>query len=198
MSDNPVDLIRSTLDGFEIAPDLKTLSKIQDLGAHIERTREEKIDDSRNILKALSRKLEISSQVTEALKQATESPEHAEEILQKDREKFQLAKQLNDTETEIMNLESQLQRMKEQILQLQKEEEKEEDFHHYEDDAALLRLRFYHSLGFDLQSFDDMEQRKVIVYTKNDLRTVQISNKYTPFFYSNYLWDLMNDDEGND
>ncbi|KAL2315923.1 Kinetochore protein spc24 [Schizosaccharomyces pombe] len=193
MSDSPIELMRSTLAGFQIAPDVKTISNIQDIRAQIQSFREKELEESQTKFKVLSRKLEISTQAMESLKQTAESSQHAEEILSREKEKFRIAKLLNITENEIMSLESQLQKMKEQLLQLEERENTSEDICQSEENANMLKLNFYHSLGFDLETAENTGNKRVIIHTENDLQTVQISNKYSPYFYSNYFWDLLDD-----
>lgn len=111
----------------------------------------------------LSRKLEISTQAMESLKQTAESSQHAEEILSREKEKFRIAKLLNITENEIMSLESQLQKMKEQLLQLEERENTSEDICQSEENANMLKLNFYHSLGFDLETAENTGNKRVII-----------------------------------
>ncbi|EEB07713.1 spindle pole body protein Spc24 [Schizosaccharomyces japonicus yFS275] len=188
-TDNPIELIQSTLAGFQIGPDLKSLAHIQIAKEEISKHRQQQLQDSVSLLKALSRKLEVSAQTLVSLENSSRENDHEKAVVSLDRRRFQLAKAINDTETEIMSLESTLQNIKTQLLELEETPKKSQEAS--EDDATLLKLQCYRSLGIELMEDETTGGRKAIIHTDKKISVVQITQKNDPFFYSNRLWELL-------
>lgn len=129
---------------------MQSLSRISETLAAITATRAKILDDSRNVLRALSRKMEVSKQSMEATIAAASKREHGQNMLRLDREKFSLAKNINELESSSHHLEGQLARLKEELESVDGEDAMQTAMMEAED-GTLLKLKVYRSLGIEIQ-----------------------------------------------
>ncbi|CCJ30764.1 unnamed protein product [Pneumocystis jirovecii] len=192
IGETPQELIQSTLSGFQIGLDLQAISRIQDTFRATCKNREIKQQNSKAVLKGLQRQLELSKSSALASQNSPSRAEHASVILAMDREKFSLAKNINELELSINTLDATHSRLKEELEQLESEDVMK-DTELMTDDSTLLRLKIYRMLGIDLLEDDTGVYTKAIIRNKNnsDVHEVNIEPRYSHFFYSNYLWDLI-------
>ncbi|KAG5519894.1 hypothetical protein PMAC_000171 [Pneumocystis sp. 'macacae'] len=142
--------------------------------------------------RGLQRQLELLKSSAQASQNSPSRAEHASVILAMDREKFSLAKNINELELSINTLDATYSRLKEELEQLESEDVMDET-ERMTDDSTLLRLKIYRMLGIDLVEDDAGGYTKAIIRNKNnsDVHAVSIEPRYSHFFYSNYLWDLI-------
>ncbi|EMR10833.1 hypothetical protein PNEG_00979 [Pneumocystis murina B123] len=188
----PQELIQSTLSGFQIDLDLQSISRICERLDTISKNREIKQQNIKTISKNLERQLEISKSSIQAYENSPSRAEHASIILAMDRDKFSLAKNINELESSIHTLDTTYLRLKEELEELESEDIMKDNYE-MTDDSTLLRLKIYRTLGIDLHEDEAGNYVKAIIRNKNnnDMHVVNIEPRYSSFFYSNYLWDLI-------
>lgn len=149
LTSSPDKLIHEVLSNFNISSDVQSLSRINETLFTIAETRTKTLDESRNLLRALSRRMEIAKQSMEASVLAAAKAEHGQNMLLLDREKFSLAKNINELESSSHHLEGQLARLKEE-LESDGEDAIQTAMMEAED-GTLLKLKVYRSLGIEIQ-----------------------------------------------
>ena len=111
-------LISETIANFNIGPDKGALSRINESLSALQETRAERIRESENALRKLSRNLQtLSSQHRETVLSQNGS-NHASEISDLDTKKFRTAKAVNDLESESERLETELENLKARLVAL--------------------------------------------------------------------------------
>jgi kinetochore protein Spc24 len=120
---------------------------------------------------------------------------HAAEILRLDTEKFKTAKQASDLEMEGERLEAELGRLAGVLADLEQEGvEGGEREKAVEEDATVLKLKVYRTLGIDVEADTTTGQyNKAVIRnaTKGDVHVVNIDPKFSRHFYTNYFWRTM-------
>lgn len=129
---------------------MQSLSRINESLSSIADMRTKTLDDSRNLLRALSRRMEIAKQSMEASVVAAAKAEHGQNMLRLDREKFSLAKNINELESSSHHLEGQLARLKEELESVDGEDAMQTAMMEAED-GTLLKLKVFRSLGIEIQ-----------------------------------------------
>lgn len=61
------------------------------------------------------------------------------------------------------------------------------------DDATILRLKIFRSLGIDIEPDEAGNFNRAVIRNsrKGDVHVVNIDPKFSRFFYSNYFWSTM-------
>lgn len=62
------------------------------------------------------------------------------------------------------------------------------------EDEVLLKLKVYRSLGMECErESENAEYTKAVVRNsrRGDVHVINIDNKFSKFFYANYLWDML-------
>ncbi len=61
------------------------------------------------------------------------------------------------------------------------------------DDEITLKLKIYRSLGIEIERDADGEYTKAIVRNrgKGDVHVFNLENKFSKFFYANFLWQTL-------
>jgi len=194
MIDEAPELIKETTNGFQISQDIQAISRIQDTIRATALLRKKKLDASRDVLRSLSRSFELSKSTAESSRNSQARAEHPTIMLSLDREKFGLAKNLNELESSVHVMESTLSRLKEELEQLDTEDVTSAVGSMSMQDPTLLRLKVYRMMNIDLAEDDTGKISKLIVRSvgkESDVHVVNVENKYSPYFYANYLWDLL-------
>ncbi|KAK8223984.1 kinetochore protein-like protein spc24 [Phyllosticta capitalensis] len=196
LDEDPATLIHQCASNFNIAPDRSALSRITTSQSHLSAFRQHHLQDQQTTLQALLRKLS-ALQSQQNLAAAQHNPgEHASEILRLDTEKFRVAKQVNDLEIEEERLSQELERLKGELedVEAQGVEGGERKVDLAEEDAVVLKLRAYRSLGIDVEADPTTgNYNKAVIRNaaKGDVHVVNIDPKFSRFFYAKYFWDTM-------
>ncbi|CAK96394.1 uncharacterized protein An02g02200 [Aspergillus niger] len=117
-------------------------------------------------------------------------------MVELDTKKFRIAKSATELEIESERLEGELEMLKERLADLEAQGLEGDEPTRREremDDATLLRLKIYRSLGVDIEADDAGNFTKAVIRNsrKGDVHVVNIDPKFSRFFYSNYFWSTM-------
>ncbi|KAF1952320.1 kinetochore-Ndc80 subunit Spc24 [Byssothecium circinans] len=119
---------------------------------------------------------------------------HAAEILRLDTEKFKTAKQASDLEMEGERLEAELARLGGVLGELETEGVEGGERERGAEDATVLKLKVYRTLGIDVEADSTTGQyNKAVIRNaaKGDVHVVNIDPKFSRHFYTNYFWRTM-------
>jgi kinetochore protein Spc24 len=123
------------------------------------------------------------------------STDHASEIATLDTQKFRIAKSANDLEIESERLSSQLADLQARLqeLELQGVDGGDNARRGLVDDEISLKLKVYRGLGIDIERDGDGEYNKAIVRngSRGDVHVINMDNKFSKFFYTNYFWQTL-------
>ncbi|OJZ91688.1 hypothetical protein ASPFODRAFT_55376 [Aspergillus luchuensis CBS 106.47] len=116
-------------------------------------------------------------------------------MVELDTKKFRIAKSATELEIESERLEGELEMLKERLADLEAQGLEGDEPTRREremDDATLLRLKIYRSLGVDIEADDAGNFTKAVIRNsrKGDVHVVNIDPKFSRFFYSNYFCRL--------
>ncbi|KAE8352531.1 putative kinetochore protein spc24 [Aspergillus coremiiformis] len=196
LDENPGTLIHHTIGNFNIQPDKQAVTRINDSLSTLQQSRELRIQDAESALRKLSRHLHsLNTQHEEAIA-AHDSGKHAADMVELDTKKFRIAKAATELEIESERLESELEMLKERLVDLEAQGLEGDEGTRRErelDDATILRLKIYRSLGVDIEADDAGNFSKAVIRNsrKGDVHVVNIDPKFSPFFYSNYFWSTI-------
>lgn len=181
-------LIRSTAEKFSPESDLAVVQNTRETMHRVNDVRAKQQYHSQEELRALTRQLEEARIQATRPNDMEDDREHVETLALKDKEKYQWAKQALELENENHALESQVQTLKAQIEELESQDIKVEDTI----DKTTLQLQIYRGLGIELLDDGNGHFVKARIHSNrlNDLNTLALNDKYSPFFYSNYLWEM--------
>lgn len=221
LQEKPDKLLLSSIESFEIEPDLLTLRRIEEVIAKTNQIRTSIIEDYTNKItsmktecKNLQNEISILTKVSginyENLKQLGEGNEESmkdvedksifkimnEKAVEMDNLKLSLAKNLNDLESQINTLHITKKSSFEEFGQLEKENENiinENIINH--PDSKTIKIKIYKSLGVEIEPGDEKkrEQDRVIIYDKttNLSNILKVEDKYSDYFITNYIWDKI-------
>ncbi|RUP47543.1 Spc24 subunit of Ndc80-domain-containing protein [Jimgerdemannia flammicorona] len=187
--DEPRALIQQTVAMFNPSGDVEAVHRISETMRQTEEIRKKSRQESQGVLRALSRKLEsVKSGATRPPGVADEHA-HAARMVGLDREKFALAKGINELEQNLSSLEAGLQQIRDEIAALEAEDAEEE----VPPDQTVLKLQIYRSLGIELveDAVGNYTKARIRSFPRNDIHTLVIDDKYSRFFYANYLWGML-------
>lgn len=196
LDEDPATLIHHTIDNFNIQPDKLALGRINESLSTLQQSRSLRLRDAEDALRALSRNHStISSQHKETVS-SHDSVSHAAEISELDTKKFRIAKSASEVETESERLEGELETLKAQLADLEMQGVEGDDQARREreaDDATILQLKIYRSLGIDIEPDEAGNYNKAIIRNtkKGDVHVVNIDPKFSKFFYANYFWQTI-------
>lgn len=118
-TDTARQLIRHTVENFNIQPDKLAIARINESLSTLQQSRDLRIRDAENALRKLSRNLStISSQHKETVS-THDSVSHAAEISELDTKKFRIAKAASEVEVESERLEGELEALKAKLADLE-------------------------------------------------------------------------------
>ncbi|KAK2758240.1 kinetochore-associated Ndc80 complex subunit spc24 [Arachnomyces sp. PD_36] len=196
LDEDPATLIHHTIGNFNIQPDKQALTRITDSLSTLHQSRDLRLSEAEASLRKLSRKLSTqTAHHTETV--ATHDPaRHAAEIVELDTKKFRIAKAAHELEIESERLEGELEVLKERLADLEAQGVEGDEVTRREreaDDATILRLKIYRSLGIDVEADEAGNYSKAIIRNnrKGDVHVVNIDPKFSRFFYANYFWQTM-------
>ncbi|CAN9130262.1 unnamed protein product [Alternaria alternata] len=109
-------------------------------------------------------------------------------------QKFKIAKQASDLEIEGERLQSDLARLGGVAGELEEEGVEGGVEPRAGEDATVLKLKLYRTLGIDVEADPTTgEYNKAVIRnaTKGDVHVVNIDPKFSRHFYTNYFWRTM-------
>ncbi|KAJ5662218.1 Kinetochore-Ndc80 subunit Spc24 [Penicillium maclennaniae] len=182
LDEDPGTLIHHTIGNFNIHPDKQAVTRINDSLATLQQSRDLRIREAESSLRKLGRQLNSLSAQHEEAVAVHDSSKHAEEIVQLDTKKFRIAKAATELEVESEHLESQ-------GLEGDETTRREREA----DDATILRLKIFRSLGVDIEPDEAGNFNRAVIRNsrKGDVHVVNIDPKFSRFFYANYFWSTM-------
>ncbi|GAB1191073.1 putative kinetochore protein spc24 [Aspergillus pseudonomiae] len=196
LDENPGTLIHHTIGNFNIQPDKQAVTRINDSLSTLQQSRELRMREAESSLRKLSRHLHSLNAQHEEAVAAHDSSKHAADMVELDTKKFRIAKAATELEIESERLESELEMLKERLADLEAQGLEGDEATRRErelDDATILRLKIYRSLGVDIEADDAGNFNKAVIRNsrKGDVHVVNIDPKFSRFFYSNYFWSTL-------
>ncbi|KAL1981378.1 hypothetical protein VTN96DRAFT_2721 [Rasamsonia emersonii] len=196
LDEDPATLIHHTIGNFNIQPDKLAVTRINESLATLQQSRELRIKEAEAALRKLSRNLKALETSHEETVAAHDPAKHAAKIIELDTQKFRIAKAASELEIESERLESELEMLKERLAELEAQGLEGDETARREreaDDATILRLKIYRSLGIDVEADENGNYHKAIIRNsrKGDVHVVNIDPKFSRFFYANYFWQTM-------
>ncbi|KAJ8117101.1 hypothetical protein OPT61_g1620 [Boeremia exigua] len=195
LDEDPAALISQCTSHFKIANDTASLLRISDSLSTLSQFRTQHLQSLKGSLAQLSRTHQtLSANHSHTLSQHNPT-NHAAEILRLDTEKFKIAKQASDLEIEGERLQQERERLAGVAADLEAEgveggeREKPEN-----EDATILKLKLYRTLGIDVEADPTTGQyNKAVIRNaaKGDVHVVNIDPKFSRHFYTNYFWRTM-------
>ncbi|KAH8548869.1 Spc24 subunit of Ndc80-domain-containing protein [Umbelopsis sp. PMI_123] len=181
-------LIRRTAEKFSPESDLALVQNTRETMQRVNEVRAKQHYHSQEEMRALMRQLEEARIQATRPNDVVDDREHIEALAQKDKEKYHWANQALELENENHTLEAQIQSLRGQIEDMEAQEVKVEDTI----DKTTLQLQIYRGLGIELLDDGNGHFVKARIHSTrlNDLNTLPLNDKYSPFFYSNYLWEM--------
>ncbi|KAF2004697.1 Spc24-domain-containing protein [Amniculicola lignicola CBS 123094] len=195
LDEEPAALLRQCTQNFKYESDHASLHRISDSLSTLSTFRTQQLSSLQSTLSKLSRQHQtISSNYNHTLSQHNPTT-HASEILRLDTEKFKIAKQASDLEIEGERLQSELGRLGGVLGDLEGEGvEGGEREKGPEEDATVLKLKIYRTLGIDVEAdttTGDYNKAVIRNAAKGDVHVVNIDPKLSRHFYTNYFWRTM-------
>ncbi|OJJ96489.1 hypothetical protein ASPACDRAFT_1859171 [Aspergillus aculeatus ATCC 16872] len=196
LDENPATLIHHTIGNFNIQPDKQAVTRINDSLATLQQSRELRMREAESALRKLSRHLSALNNQQEEAVAAHDAGQHAAEMVELDTKKFRIAKSATELEIESERLEGELEMLRERLADLEAQGVEGDEPTRREremDDATLLRLKIYRSLGVDIEADETGNFNKAVIRNsrKGDVHVVNIDPKFSRFFYSNYFWSTL-------
>ncbi|EAL93628.1 conserved hypothetical protein [Aspergillus fumigatus A1163] len=152
--------------------------------------------DAESALRKLSRNLHALTAQHEEAVSSHDSAKHAAQMVELDTKKFRIAKAATELEIESERLEGELEMLKERLAELEAQGLEGDEATRREreaDDATILRLKIYRSLGIDIEADEAGNFSKAVIRNsrKGDVHVVNMDPKFSRFFYANYFWSTM-------
>ncbi|KAH1486418.1 hypothetical protein LV164_005158 [Aspergillus fumigatus] len=196
LDEDPATLIHHTIGNFNIQPDKQAVTRINDSLSTLQQSRELRMRDAESALRKLSRNLHALTAQHEEAVSSHDSAKHAAQMVELDTKKFRIAKAATELEIESERLEGELEMLKERLAELEAQGLEGDEATRREreaDDATILRLKIYRSLGIDIEADEAGNFSKAIIRNsrKGDVHVVNMDPKFSRFFYANYFWSTM-------
>ncbi|KAH7084242.1 Spc24 subunit of Ndc80-domain-containing protein [Paraphoma chrysanthemicola] len=194
LDEDPAALISQCTSHFKISNDTASLARISDSLSTLSTFRTQHLQSLQASLSQLSRTHHtLSANHNHTLAQHN-AVDHASEILRLDTEKFKIAKQASDLEIEGERLQSELGRLGSVAGELEDEGVEGGVETRPGEDATVLKLKLYRTLGIDVEADKTTgEYNKAVIRNaaKGDVHVVNIDPKFSRHFYTNYFWRTM-------
>ncbi|KAF1850763.1 Spc24-domain-containing protein [Cucurbitaria berberidis CBS 394.84] len=194
LDEDPAALIAQCTSHFKISNDTASLLRIGDSLSTLSTFRTQHLQSIQSSLSALNRTHQtLSANHNHTLAQHNPT-NHAAEILRLDTAKFKIAKQASDLEIEGERLQQDLGRLGGVASELEEEGVEGGAVERPGDDATVLKLKLYRTLGIDVEADPTTgEYNKAIIRNaaKGDVHVVNIDPKFSRHFYTNYFWRTM-------
>ncbi|KZZ97299.1 Kinetochore-Ndc80 subunit Spc24 [Ascosphaera apis ARSEF 7405] len=196
LEEDPATLIHHTIGNFNIQPDKLAITRINDSLSSLQQSRDLRIRDAEISLRKLSRTLKTLDAQHEELVSMHDPAKHASSMVELDTQKFRIAKAASDYEIECERLEAELETLKARLAELEEQGVEGDESARREreaNDATVLRLKIYRSLGIDAEADENGNYNKAVIRDsrKGDVHVVNIDPKFSRFFYANYFWQTM-------
>ncbi|KAH1834036.1 kinetochore-associated Ndc80 complex subunit spc24 [Aspergillus fumigatus] len=196
LDEDPATLIHHTIGNFNIQPDKQAVTRINDSLSTLQQSRELRMRDAESALRKLSRNLHALTAQHEEAVSSHDSAKHAAQMVELDTKKFRIAKAATELEIESERLEGELEMLKERLAELEAQGLEGDEATRREreaDDATILRLKIYRSLGIDIEADEAGNFSKAVIRNsrKGDVHVVNMDPKFSRFFYANYFWSTM-------
>ncbi|KAF4206156.1 hypothetical protein CNMCM8980_006625 [Aspergillus fumigatiaffinis] len=193
LDEDPATLIHHTIGNFNIQPDKQAVTRINDSLSTLQQSRELRMRDAESALRKLSRNLHALTAQHEEAVSTHDSAKHAAQMVELDTKKFRIAKAATELEIESERLEGELEMLKERLAELEAQGLEGDEATRREreaDDATILRLKIYRSLGIDIEADEAGNFGKAVIRNsrKGDVHVVNMDPKFSRFFYANYFW----------
>ncbi|KAH8723649.1 Spc24 subunit of Ndc80-domain-containing protein [Phaeosphaeriaceae sp. PMI808] len=194
LDEDPAALISQCTSHFKIGNDTASLARISDSLSTLSTFRTQHLSSLSTQLSALSRTHQTLSANHNHTVAQHNAVDHASEILRLDTEKFKIAKQASDLEIEGERMQAELSRMGSVAQELEEEGVEGGQVERVGEDATVLKLKLYRTLGIDVEA-DKVtgEYNKAVIRNaaKGDVHVVNIDPKFSRHFYTNYFWRTM-------
>jgi len=196
LDDDPATLIHHTIGNFNINPDKQAVMRINESLATMQQSRELHNREAESALRKLSRNLKALETHHEDTVAAHDPAKHAADIIELDTQKFRIAKAASELEIESERLEGELEMLRERLAELDAQGLEGDESARREreaEDATILRLKIYRSLGIDVKADGGGNYNKAVIRNshKGDVHVINIDPKFSRFFYANYFWQNM-------
>ncbi|EME47558.1 hypothetical protein DOTSEDRAFT_166707 [Dothistroma septosporum NZE10] len=194
--EDPVDLMSATTSKFRIAPDKDSLNRISESLHTLASARQSRLDQQTDFLSSLSRRLNNIKGQYDYGEERYDAGRHAAEMLRMDTEKFRIAKGVNDAEIETERLGGQLAALKQQLDTLEKEgvEGGARRSVQEQEDANVLKLSFYRSLGIEIQQDAKTgEYNRAIAHNtgRGDVNVFDVDSSHSAGDYTKMMWESI-------
>lgn len=219
LHEKPEELIKSSIESFEIEPDLQTLNRIEDTISKTDQERLNKIEVLQASIKKAAGEYKTLQEEFEALQKSSTladtlkslgNDEESEDIseednifksmnkksIELDNLKVSLAKKLNELERQINSLNIEKVNLTKQQEDLVNDNENlinNSLLNNF--DSKIMKINLYKNLGVLIESGEnqDTEDDKIIIYNKfADLTSIlKVDEKYSDYFITNYIWDKL-------
>ncbi|KAI5291962.1 kinetochore-associated Ndc80 complex subunit spc24 [Ascosphaera acerosa] len=196
LEEDPATLIHHTIGNFSIQPDKQALSRINDSLSSLQQARELRLREAEAALRKLSRTLHTLEAQHAELVAAHNPAAHAASMVELDTRKFRTAKAAADLEVEGDRLQAELEALQARLAELDEQGVEGDEAARRAreaDDATLLRLKVYRSLGIEAEPDEQGNYTKAVIRDsrKGDVHVVTVDPKFSRFFYANYFWQTM-------
>ncbi|USP75599.1 uncharacterized protein yc1106_02873 [Curvularia clavata] len=194
LDEDPASLIAQCTSHFKIGNDKTSLHRINEAHSTLSEFRTQHLRSIQSSLSALNRTHQTLSANHSHILSQHNPTNHAAEILRLDTEKFKIAKQASDLEIEGERLQSDLARLGSVASELEEEGVEGGVEPRADEDAAVLKLKLYRTLGIDVEADPTTgEYNKAVIRNaaKGDVHVVNIDPKFSRHFYTNYFWRTL-------
>lgn len=185
-------LVQYTLENFDIQEDLDKWDNIQNKIRETHNNRRGKLDEMGSTLRSLSRQLELAKASMQEAQSKADTANISQELKNLDKEKFLLAKSINEIEQQNASSLTLIDQLTLELQRLENEDSSQaltQDI----DDAEILKLKVYRSLGIELEtaSQSQVPTRALIQSSNGKIQIFNLDKNYSPSFVSNYLWERL-------
>lgn len=207
-------IFESLFEAFQITPELTSASRIEESIAKINQQQDDILDrhtqsilalqkEHQSILNEIKSLTDPKSTSPEILHQLDVTGSSANEDLfklfekkssQLDDSKVLLAKRLNDLESQINTMKIMITRLNESLDRLNTKSENLLNENLLQNpDSKIMKINLYKSLGLLIESVNEQENDKILIYNKeNDLTNIlNVNDKYSDYFITNHIWDKL-------
>ncbi|AOA61635.1 Kinetochore-associated Ndc80 complex component [Komagataella phaffii CBS 7435] len=187
-----VSLIRSTIENFQIEPDVQTINQINENLSLLSSKRKLKLDHQLDLLSRISKQRDELKEFNKQLLETEDRQQTLKSIEELEHEKFKLAKSITDLEMNMNHLQNSISSLTQNLNELEEQEKAvisndlQENY-----DSTVLRLKLFKSMGLMIDTSKDKDQ--IIIYNKDKgvSDILPVEENYSDFFVSNYVWDNL-------
>ncbi|KAI9013157.1 Spc24 subunit of Ndc80-domain-containing protein [Gaertneriomyces semiglobifer] len=182
-------MAQDLIENLDPAHEVEQIRGIHKMMKRSADARSKQVDSIQGTLKALSRTLQTAQISTASPKYSLDLQQFSDRMIALDREKYSISRNIAEVDDSVEGLEAQLRNLQREEKELEQEEIEEEE---KELSATCLKLQIYKELGITLQRDDTGQIKgcKVLCYPKRDIQFIDFEDKFSRFYYANFLWDL--------